>query len=324
MRATTIVLLYIILTTLFTNCNPDIFIDDFITEYPDTCYVEKGKPFKLNFNSDNWNITNIEGVSINTFDYTIYDLEGNPIYNNFLLLHEGETGIIYYESTYYAFRIEKRNNRELEIICVKNIVNQPIAFTIIVGNEYFHKEINVSLQPTSKFVIDRVEYDFENDFYYCDYVVEQVDGMTVNNSNSEEPVTLNFYPFKNSLRKIQFYPDDYESFNNMDKILGENLAEIPIPDIVDGKPVMGNTKVKFGLLEQSFWTGRLDKDFMVSTTVQPGEIKNIEVYNDIEEFHVNYKVHASNPDTGEECVFTGRLNSKDPFNYLVIFPKLDN
>lgn len=324
MRATTIVLLYIILTTLFTNCNPDIFIDDFITEYPDTFYVEKGKPFKLNFNSDNWNITNIEGVSINTFDYTIYDLEGNPIYNNFLLLHEGETGIIYYESTYYAFRIEKRNNRELEIICVKNIVNQPIAFTIIVGNEYFHKEINVSLQPTSKFVIDRVEYDFENDFYYCDYVVEQVDGMTVNNSNSEEPVTLNFYPFKNSLRKIQFYPDDYESFNNMDKILGENLAEIPIPDIVDGKPVMGNTKVKFGLLEQSFWTGRLDKDFMVSTTVQPGEIKNIEVYNDIEEFHVNYKVHASNPDTGEECVFTGRLNSKDPFNYLVIFPKLDN
>ena len=148
--------------------------------------------------------------------------------------------------------------------------------------------------------------------------------MTVNNSNSEEPVTLNFYPFKNSLRKIQFYPDDYESFNNMDKILGENLAEIPIPDIVDGKPVMGNTKVKFGLLEQSFWTGRLDKDFMVSTTVQPGEIKNIEVYNDIEEFHVNYKVHASNPDTGEECVFTGRLNSKDPFDYLVIFPKLDN
>lgn len=83
---------------------------------------------------------------------------------------------------------------------------------------------------------------------------------------------------------------------------------------------MGNTKVKFGLKEQSFWTGRLDKDFVVSTTVQPGETKKIEVYNNIEEFHVNYKVHASNPDTGEECVFTGRLSSKDPFDYLMIFP----
>ena len=317
---TKIIILSILITTLFTGCNSDIFIKDFITEVPDTCKVEKGKPYKLNFDSDNWDVLNI--YSMTSMNYDIYDLDGNKK-NNRLPLENGETAIISYESTYYKFRIEKRNTREIIIQCDKNLYNSPVNFSIEVGNQYTRKTIDVVLNPTSKFVIDKVEYDFENDFYYCDYVVEKVDGINVNNSDSEEPVTFNFYPFKNSLRKIKFYPDDYESFNNMDKVLGENLAEIPIPDIVNSKPVMGNTKVKFGLLEQSFWTGRLDKDFMISTTVQPGEAKNIEVYNDIEEFHVNYKVHASNPDTGEKFAFTGRLNSKDPFDYLMIFPKLD-
>lgn len=109
---TKITILSILFATLFTSCNSEVFIDNFISEYPDTCRVESGKPYKLNFDSDNWNISSMEGVAINTFDYTIYDFQGNPIYNYFPLLYEGETGIIYYESTYYAFRIEKRNNRE--------------------------------------------------------------------------------------------------------------------------------------------------------------------------------------------------------------------
>lgn len=315
-----ITLIYILLVTVFTGCNSGIFIEDFITDIPDTCTVEKDKTYKLHFDSEDWDILNV--YSTKSMHLEIYELDGSTK-KDYLPLENGENAIISYEDTYCKFRIEKRNSQEMEIICDKNLNNHPMNISIEIGNKYLRRTINASLKPTEKFVIDKVEYDFENDFYYCDYVVEQVDGMTVNNSNSEGSITLNFYPFKNSLRKIQFYPDDYESFNNMDKIFGENLAEIPIPDIVNGKPVMGNTKVKFGLLEQSFWTGRLDKDFMVSTTVQPGETKNIEVYNNIEEFNVNYKVHASNPDTGEECVFTGKLNSKDPFDYLMIFPKLD-
>ncbi|WP_299229602.1 hypothetical protein [uncultured Bacteroides sp.] len=314
------IILSIFITTLFTCCNSGVFIDNFISEYPDTCHVVNGKPYKLNFDSDNWNVLNV--YSMTSLNYDIYDLDGNKT-NNRLPLENGETAIISYRSTYYKFHIEKRNSKEIIITCDKNLENYPISFSMVVGNQYTRRTINVLLNPTNKFVIDKVEYDFENDFYYSNYVVEQVDGMTVNNSNSEGPITLHLYPFKNSLRKIKFAPDDYEIFKNMDKILGENLAEIPIPDIVDEKPVVRNTKATFGLKEQSFWTGRLDKDFMVSTTVQPGETKNIEVYNNIEEFHVNYRVYASNPDTGEEYIFKGRLYSEDPFDYLMIFPKLD-
>ena len=317
---TKITILSILFATLFTSCNSEVFIDNFISEYPDTCHVENGKPYKLNFDSDNWDVLNI--YSMTSLNYDIYDIDGNKKKNR-LPLENGETAIISSQSTYYKFRIEKRNSKEIIISCDKNLYNSPLSLSIEVGNQYTRRTINVLLDPTNKFVIDRVEYDFEKDFYYSNYVVEQVDGMTVNNSNSEGPITLNFYPFKNSLRKIRFYPDNYEIFNNLNKILGENLAEIPIPDIVNEKPVIQDTKVTFGLKEQSFWTGRLDKDFMVSTTVQPGETKNIEVYNNIEEFHVNYRVYASNPDTGEEFIFKGRLDSEDPFDYLMIFPKLD-
>lgn len=312
-----ITLIYILLVTIFTGCNSGIFIEDFITDIPDTCTVEKDKTYKLHFDSDNWDILNVYGTKSMLLE--IYELDGSTR-KDYLPLENGENAIISYEDIYCRFRIEKKNSQEMEIICDKNLNNSPMLLSIEVGNKYVRKTINVSLKPTEKFVIDRVEYDFENDFYHNTDIVEQVDSMTVNNSNSERPVTLNFYPYKNSKRRIKFYPDNYEKFNNLDKILGENLAEIPIPDIVDGKPVVQNTKVTFGLQEQSFWTGKLDRNLVVQETVNPGETKKIAIYNNIEEFHVNYKVHISNPSTGEKYIFTGRLNSMDPFYYRIIHP----
>lgn len=312
-----ITLIYILLVTVFTGCNSGIFIEDFITDIPDTCTVEKDKTYKLHFDSDNWDILNV--YSTKSMLLEIYELDGSTR-KDYLPLENGENAIISYEDIYCRFRIEKRNSQEMEIICDKNLNNSPMLLSIEVGNKYVRKTINASLKPTEKLVIDKVEYDFENDFYHNTDIVEQVDGMTVKNSDSEGSVTLNFYPYKNSKRRIKFYPDNYEKFNNLDKILGKNLAEIPIPDIVEGKPVVQKTKVTFGLLEQSFWTGKLDRNFVVQETVNPRETKKIAIYNNIEEFHVNYKVHISNPSTGEKYIFTGRLNSMDPFYYRIIHP----
>lgn len=313
-----ITLIYIFLVTIFTGCNSGIFIEDFITDIPDTCKVEKDKAYKLHFDTEEWDILNVYSTKSMLLD--IYELDGKTK-KDYLPLENGENAIISYEDTYCRFRIEKRNSQEMEIICDKNLNNSPMNLSIEVGNKYVRKTIKVSLKPTEKFVIDRVEYDFENDFYHNTDIVEQVDGITVNNTESSEgSITLNFYPYKNSKRRIKFYPDNYEIFNNLDKILGENLAEIQIPDIVEGKPVVQKTKVTFGLLEQSFWTGKLDRNLVVQETVNPGETKNIEIYNKIEEFHVNYKVHISNPATGEKYIFTGRLNSMDPFGYRIIYP----
>ena len=75
-----ITLIYISLVTIFTGCNSDIFIDDFITDIPDTCVVENGKPYKLHFDSGDWNILNIYGTGINPLDYIVRNLDGEQKY----------------------------------------------------------------------------------------------------------------------------------------------------------------------------------------------------------------------------------------------------
>lgn len=312
-----IILLSILITILLGSCNSGIFIEDFITDIPDTCKVESDKPYKLYFDTEDWDILNI--YSTKSMLLEIFELDGITK-KDYLPLENGENAIISYKDTYCNFRIEKRNSHEMEIFCDKNLNNSPLGLSIEVGNKYVRKTINVSLKPTNKFVVDKVEYDFENDFYYSKFPAEQVEAMTVDNTNSSRPVILSFYPFKNAKRRIEFHPDDYDTFSNADRFLGSQLAEITIPDILDGKPVIQNTKVTFGLSNQSFWTGKLDKDLVVKDTINPGEMKNIEIYNNIEEFHVNYKIHTSNHKTGEKYIFTGRLYSMDPYDYLIIHP----
>ena len=156
-----ITLIYILLVTIFTGCNSGIFIEDFITDIPDTCTVEKDKTYKLHFDSDNWDILNVYGTKSMLLE--IYELDGSTR-KDYLPLENGENAIISYEDIYCRFRIEKKNSQEMEIICDKNLNNSPMLLSIEVGNKYVRKTINVSLKPTEKFVIDRVEYDFENDF----------------------------------------------------------------------------------------------------------------------------------------------------------------
>ena len=310
----TYITLLLVVMPFLTGCNSEIFIDRLITEIPDTCIVEDNKSYRVNFDSEDWDILNIYNMEY--FSLKIYDLDGN-FKKDYLPLENNETAIIHCESTYYKFRIEKRDRRSMDIICEKNLNNSFEDFKIEVGNKYIRKTIDVSLKPTRKFVLDKVEYDFSKDFYYSEDIIEQVDGMNVYNSGNET-ITLSFYPFKDSKRRIEFHPDDNAKFNNIDKYLGYDLPQITIPDIVNGKPVLNNTKVTFGLKEQSFRTGRVDKDLIIYINVKPKEKKNCMIYNCIEEYHVNYKVHVSNPDTGEKLIFTGRMSSADPFDYIYI------
>lgn len=310
-------LLSVFITILFYGCNSDIFIKDFIKEIPETCIVENGKEYSLYFDTADWDILNINNVQSD--DFKICDLDGNQK-NNSLPLENGETAILYFENPYHRFRIEKRNSKELKIICEKNLDNSPICFGIEVGNKYLHKCINVSLNPTDKFIIDKVEYDLLNDFNYSNNVVEQVDYVSVNNSSSDSPVKIGIYPYKNSYRIIEFTSIDYE-INNLTKYFGEQLPEIAIPDIEEGKPVIRNTKAIFGTGKQKLIPEKVDKNFIFEVTVPPGEKKNIEVYNEIELLTTNYKIYASNPQTGEKIVFKGTFYSRSPFGYLTISKK---
>ena len=125
---------------------------------------------------------------------------------------------------------------------------------IIVGNEYKQEYINLLLAPTSKYKVDSVVYDWDK-FEFFEGHLKEMGSLIVNNEKSSSPLTILFYPYKNSMHEIYFYdstlPWGKEIFS---RLLGMQLPEIIIPDIVDSKPVLNETKVTFGIRDQKLKT----------------------------------------------------------------------
>ncbi|WP_290080011.1 hypothetical protein, partial [Bacteroides acidifaciens] len=78
----------------------------------------------------------------------------------------------------------------------------------------------------------------------------------------------------------------------------DNLPEIVIPDIINQeKPVLGNTKIPFGIKQQYIATD-VDKDKAVEVKIDAHDKRKVVVYNYLERYEVPLKVYASNPITG--------------------------
>ena len=245
------------------------------------------------------------------------DLEGKN--SKYLPFEEGETGIVHCKNAFLDFRVEKRNSSELHFISGENLYDQPFETFVRVGNRYEEKVIRVSFSPTRKYQIDSVAYDW-NQFSSSDYMLEPIEQVEVNTLDASSPATVYFYPYKNSVRIVEFYME-YGGWggdeNDLRKLLGDAASQVEIPDIVNGTPGLYGTKVSFRHHEQRLDAG-LDKELKVSKTVEAGKHVRLEVYNGIEQYHVPYKAYLSNSLTGKKLEISGTLSSKKPFNYLII------
>lgn len=298
------------------GCNSEVFIDRFLSAEPSVSLSETENDVTVCFEADNWDILSIEsrreGVAVSATD-----LEGKN--SKYLPFEEGETGIVYCKNAFLDFRIEKRNGNELHFISGENLYDQPFETFVRVGNRYEEKVIRVSFSPTRKYQIDSVAYDWSQ-FSSFDYMLEQVDQMNVNTLNASSPVTLYFYPYKNSARVVEFFMQYGGWGGNEDdlrKLLGDAASQVEIPDIVNGTPGLYGTKASFCHREQRLDAG-LDKELKVPKTVAPGKHVRLEVYNGIEQYDVPYKACLSNSLTGKKLVISGMLSSKRPFNYLIV------
>lgn len=304
------------LMSVLAGCNSDIFIDRFLSAEPSVSLSETEKEATVCFESDNWDILGIEnsrtGVAVSATD-----LEGQ--HSKYLPFEGGETGIVYCKNTFLDLRVEKRNGSELHFISGENLYNQPFETFVRVGNRYEEKVIHVSFSPTRKYQIDSLVYDWSQ-FRSFDNILEPIEQVTVNTLNASEPVTLYFYPYKNSGRIVEFfmqYGGWGGSKEDLQKLLGDAASQVEIPDIVDGAPGLYGTKVSFCCKEQRLDAG-LDKELKVPKTIGPGKNVRLEVYNGIEQYNVPYKVYLSNSLTGKKLVIPGTLSSQKPFNYLII------
>ncbi|MBF6596819.1 MAG: hypothetical protein ITF98_01145 [Fermentimonas sp.] len=274
---------------------------------------------EIDFKSDNWRLINV--FCETSYSYTIksYDLDGSLINSPF---DERELGTVHYTSDYIDFYVEKVSGNRLKVTLNENLHNENAELLIIVGNEYKEEYIKMVLAPTSKYQIDSVVYDWDK-FEIYESNLKEMESLIVNNDKSSSPLTIMFYPFRKSTHEISFndptLPWDKEIFS---RLFGIPLPEIIIPDIVDSKPVLNETKVTFGIRDQQLKTN-LDTEFSAEVTIGGFDNRKISVFNLVRIYTVPYSLYLSNTKTGKRRSFTGELHSEEPIDYLIHKQVLD-
>ncbi|WP_294630210.1 hypothetical protein [uncultured Bacteroides sp.] len=294
-------------------CNNGVFIDDYLPHgVADITMSEDNRTTEITFAADNWGIDYIDGAMMEIKSYT---LDGKETY---LPFKEKELGVLHCKNEYVDFRIEKNCGNKLKISYDENLYDNPLDINIFTSNAYKTEEIKVRLAPTSKYRVDSVVYDWKRFDLYEYGLMDEMDSFIVDNTRENAPVTIVVYPYRNSRRELRFYPYSAGGSWEEEKFrlhFGDNLPEITIPDIIDQeKPVLGNTKIPFGIGLQYIAAG-VDKykDKAVEVTIGAHDKRKVLVFNYLEQYVVPLKVYASNPISGGKREFSAFLHNR---NYI--------
>lgn len=313
-------LLFLSLLISLAACNGDIFVDDYMPkEHDEITLSETDSSKEINFKSDNWALIKIFSETFEFHTIDAYTMDGKLAY---LPFEEKVLGTVHIKNDYVDVQVERKSGNNLKVILNKNLMNENVKIQIVVGNSFKYETIEVQLAPTQKYRIDSVVYDWDQFETYEGNLIE-VMSLIVDNQHAASPLTIGFFPYRRSIREVTF--DDptalwkEELFTNL---LGTPLPEITIPDVVDGKPVLRDTKVVFGIKEQHL-NPNLNKELSVDVTIDGFDKRKVIVYNVLRSYSVPYKIYMSNPRTGKELTFSGKLYSKKPIDYLILKRRVD-
>lgn len=303
----------------FAGCNGDVFIDDYMSKGDDEITIsETNNSKEINFKSDNWGLIGIVCETSDQYTINAYNIDGELTY---LPFKEKELGTVHLKNDYMDVQVEKKGGNKLKVILNENLINENVRMLIEVGNSFKYEKIEVQLAPTQKYQIDSVVYDFDK-FETDVSRLEKMQNIIIEN-NASSPLTFSVFPYNKSSHEILFYNSTTvwreELFTNL---LGIPLPEITIPDVADGKPVLRDTKIAFGIQEQHLAVD-LDKEFSVDVTIDGFDKIKVVVFNVMRSYSVPYKIYISNPRTGKKITSSGKLYSSEPMDYYILKQVLD-
>lgn len=303
----------------FAGCNGDVFIDDYMSKGDDEITIsETNNSKEINFKSDNWGLIGIVCETSDQYTINAYNIDGELTY---LPFKEKELGTVHLKNDYMDVQVEKKGGNKLKVILNENLINENVRMLIEVGNSFKYEKIEVQLAPTQKYQIDSVVYDFDK-FETDVSRLEKMQNIIIEN-NASSPLTFSVFPYNKSSHEILFYNSTTvwreELFPNL---LGIPLPEITIPDVADGKPVLRDTKIAFGIQEQHLAVD-LDKEFSVDVTIDGFDKIKVVVFNVMRSYSVPYKIYISNPRTGKKITSSGKLYSSEPMDYYILKQVLD-
>ena len=304
--------------TFVAGCNGDVFIDGFLDGDMTVSVEGDGGTATVYFESGDWDVLEVLGPGGHFLSGEIYGADGKLSRVDWLMT-DG-LGRLHYDDGMVDFSIERNTDDRLDILLSENMRPDCYTISVIVGNGYDNSTVTVELQPSSGYIVDGIEYDMEN-FHYSDNTAEIVDAFTVVNSGSTEMSVVS-YPYRGVEHTFEFdlYAEGSVTLagETLFGIFRGDYSEVPVPEIEDGKPYIGNLELPFkgGVQNVSLPQGM--KDTSEKVTVEPGCSKRVEVLVVYEEFTVPCTVNLSNPATGRKRVLDGRLHSLKPYDFYIL------
>lgn len=293
------------------SCNDEVFIDDFLPEIPAPELDERNSHVALEFESDNWDVLYATGRA-GILTAHIFDTDGSDDGRGTGL--KG-LGTMVYDLDEYSFRIERNAPDMLELHLVENMQDEPEKITVTVGNDVETKTLQAVLHPTSKYAVDRVEFEWDG-FESHDGQLELADAFIVDNSKNETPVTFYVNPYADARREILFTDSYSTPIYYFGLWLGDPLPKITIPDVADGLPEPDGPEVEF-CPETRYIDCGLDPEHTERVEIGAGLVREVNIYLVTETYRVPYTVHATNPFNGREKTFSGILKSSRPYDCRV-------
>ena len=297
---------------LWTSCNNDLFVDEFLAEDVNLT-VACGDSAMVHFDADNWDVLSIDFLSGANFKVKSYDSDGNLLSDKSQYNYHGMARIEA-ENDYNYFEIERTSERKLKFRPLEMMHDDSYNLDILVGNEYEQRQLKFTIQPSPKYQVDSIAYNWDS-FDTFDNEIKPVGSILLSNQGST-PMTYYAHPYKNGVKRT------FEFFWNHDtyvRFIFDEEERVTVPDVENGKPVMKQTQIPLGengkkidLPLDSF-----NPDFEVPVIIDPYDERNVTIWHQIENYKISCTLYTSHPISHRKGIYQGRLYSARPYGYLI-------
>ncbi len=307
-------LIVVLLHFLFTACNSDIFIKDFLPEVPQVS-LNTGDSIIIPFADVKWDI---EGVFLTAeMKGNVYDKDGNLMGQNLPLRDKYVKGLVKLfvgeNKDFLSFRVERTNWKELKIVAGVNMNEQPTEIRIWVTGNTVRKEINLTLNPSEKYQVDHVEYHW-NQFKNEKETSRIVEEMSFYNRSSNEMQWI-FKPYSKVTRNMMVKSEDDNYM--LSWYLGEIPPNVEVYDLINGKPQLNGAELPM----DNYWhkmPSPFDINIADTVYVAPFTKQDVHVKVYFEKTSLPFTLHAYSKQLDRYKTFRGELCSSCPSRYEIV------
>lgn len=317
-----IILSLAVLTTLFCGCNDEVFVRDYAPSASEIKLSETDSTSIISFESTNWEVRSLSIRSKDGFHEmlqgNIYGKDGNLIFENTDLYSKGEE-LVKMKITHPTLKLtlERTDGKHLRLSQPENMDYEIHRLYLSVGNNYNFREINIDIEPSTRYRLDSIVYTL-NSYLIQDSMVHKTDVQHFSNYTSDV-YTYKFYPYTYFKQEYDFTNENlwYPTLDKDKlKIFGNELPPVPVPTLDKyGSPEMAGATLP---LSASTELLDLPKEMLaIQETIQvnPYKRKSCRITCWYQYRGIRFKIYASHPKTGEKRILEGLLEILIPQSY---------